>query len=147
TTVPEGLRDRKVLVVEDTDSSRELLETIFSSFAIPCVSVDTAELGLELLQRQNQTGSRDPFGLVLVDWLLPGMDGLAAAARIRGQEQTRDLPIILMSAYAGKEEEARCAEVGVNVFLAKPITPSSLYNAIVEAKGLRPVAALPAASA
>src|SRR5262249_14269944 len=51
-----------------------------------------------------------------------------------------DLPIIIMSAYAGKEEEARCAEVGVNVFLPKPITPSSLYNAIVEAIGVRQVA-------
>src|SRR5262249_38386792 len=82
----------------------------------------------------------DPFGLVLLDWLLPGMSGLDAAARIRAQEQTRDLPIILMSAYAGREEEARCAELGVNVFLPKPITPSSLYNAIVEAKDLRPAA-------
>jgi PAS domain S-box-containing protein len=140
-TVPEGLRDRKALVVEDTDSSRELIETFFGGFAIPCVSVDTAEKGLELLRTRNRPGAEDPFGLVLLDWLLPGMNGLDAAARIRGQEQTRNLPIILMSAYAGKEEEARCAEVGVNVFLPKPITRSSLYNAIVEAKGLRPAAA------
>jgi two-component system sensor histidine kinase/response regulator len=136
-TVPEGLREQKALVVEDTDSSRELIETFFGSFAIPCVSVDTAEKALELLQSRNRPGAKDPFGLVLFDWLLPGMSGLDAAARIRGKEQTRDLPIILMSSYAGKEEEARCTEMGVNVFLPKPITPSSLYNAIVEAKGLR----------
>jgi two-component system sensor histidine kinase/response regulator len=138
-TAPEGLGDRKALVVEDTDSSRELLETFFENFAIPCVSVDSAEKALELLRRENRPGGQDPFGLVLLDWLLPGMNGLEAAARIRGQEPTRDLPIILMSAYAGKEEEARCTEVGVNVFLPKPVTPSSLYNAIVEAEGLRAV--------
>ena len=64
------------------------------------------------------------------------MNGLEAASRIREKEETRSLPIVLISAYAGKEEEARCAEVGVNVFLQKPITASSLFNAIVEAQGL-----------
>jgi PAS domain S-box-containing protein len=137
-TVPAGLRDREVLVIEDTDSSRELLETFFESFAIPCISVDTAETALELLQSRNRPGTSDPFGLVVLDWLLPGMSGLDAAVRIRSRQETRDLPIILMSAYAGKEEEARCTEVGVNVFLPKPITPSSLYNAVLEAKGVSP---------
>jgi two-component system, sensor histidine kinase and response regulator len=144
--IPARFRDRKALVVEDTDSSRELIETFFGGFAIPCASVDSAEKGLELLHAHNGPGAEDPFGLVLLDWFLPGMNGLDAAARIRGQEQMRDLPIIVMSAYAGKEEEARCAEVGVNVFLPKPITPSSLYNAIVEALGLRPAAPLREAS-
>jgi PAS domain S-box-containing protein len=134
-TIPEDIRNQKVLVVEDTESSRQLLETFFESFQMPCVSVDTAEEGLELLQEHNRPGGKDPFGLVLLDWLLPGMNGCAAATRIRRQEEMRDLPIILMSAYVGKEEEALCAEIGVNVFLPKPITPSSLYNAIIEAKG------------
>jgi two-component system, sensor histidine kinase and response regulator len=137
-TVPPGLRDKKALVVEDTDSSRELLEIFFGSFAIPCVSVETAEKGLELLEHHNKPGGNDPFGLVLLDWRLPRMDGIDAAVHIRNREATRDVPIIIMSAYAGKEEEARSTEVGANVFLPKPITPSSLYNAIVEAKGLRP---------
>jgi two-component system sensor histidine kinase/response regulator len=140
-TVPEDLRERTALIVEDTQSSRELLESFFGGFSIPCVSVDTAEKGLELLQAESKRGSPNPFGLALLDWQLPGMSGLDAATHIRAQERTRDLPIILMSAYAGKEEEAKCTEVGVNVFLPKPITLSSLYNAIVEAKGLRPALA------
>jgi two-component system sensor histidine kinase/response regulator len=136
-TVPEGLRDRQALIVEDTDSSRELLETFFASFGIPHASVDSAERALELLQNRNGPEGTNPFGLVLLDWHLPGINGLDAAARIRSLKQTHDLPIILMSAFAGKEEEARCTEVGVNAFLLKPITPSSLYNSILEAKGLR----------
>ena len=43
----------------------------------------------------------------------------------------------MISAYAGKEEEARCAELGVNVFLRKPVTASSLFDAIVESQGVR----------
>ncbi|HET6326501.1 MAG TPA: response regulator [Planctomycetaceae bacterium] len=138
--VPTGLRERKVLVVEDTASSRELIENFLTSFAIPFASVDTAERALELVREQSGTDGKAPFGLVLLDWLLPGMNGLEAAIRLRGQHPIGDLPIIVMSAYAGMEEEARCTAAGVNVFLPKPITPSSLFNAIVDAEGLTPLA-------
>jgi len=66
------------------------------------------------------------------------MDGLAAAARIRQRRETRSIPIVLTSAYAGKEEEARASELGVNVFLPKPITASSFFDAIMEAHGAGP---------
>jgi len=107
-----------------------------ASFAIPYASVDTAEKALEIVRRQNGSDAKDPIGLVLLDWLLPGMSGLDAAVRIRSQHAMRDLPIVVMSAYAGKEEEAECEAAGVNVFLPKPITPSSLFNALVDAEGL-----------
>ena len=81
---------------------------------MPVVSVESAEDGLALLEQRNRDGSPHPFGLVILDWLLPGMNGIDAAARIRTRAETRALPIIMISAYAGKEEEARCAELGVN---------------------------------
>ncbi|MGH9335768.1 MAG: response regulator, partial [Vicinamibacteria bacterium] len=134
--VPEGIRERPALVIEDSPSSREVLETFLSSWQIPCVSVESAEEGLALLERRNQKGSPDAIGLVILDWMLPGMDGLTAAERIRQRSETRALPIVMISAYAGSEEEARSAEIGVNVFLPKPLTASSLFNAIVEAEGI-----------
>jgi CheY-like chemotaxis protein len=136
--VPDGPTDgccpaeRPVLIIEGTGSSRELLETLLRGWSIPPVSVGTAEEGLALLERRNRPGAIDPFGLVVLDWMLPGMNGLDAAARIRARDETRTLPIVLISAYAGKEEEARCAALGVNVFLPKPITASSLFDAVVE---------------
>ena len=134
---PAAVTERSVLIVEDTTSSRELLETLLRGWSIPPVSVGTAEEGLALLDQRNRPGASDPFGLVVLDWMLPGMNGLDAAARIRAREDTRTLPIVLISAYAGKEEEARCAALGINVFLPKPITASSLFDAVVEAQGAR----------
>jgi|RhiMethySRZTD1v2_1073278.scaffolds.fasta_scaffold12033_3 two-component system, sensor histidine kinase and response regulator len=134
---PADVAARPVLIVEDTETSRDLLETLLRSWSIPTVSVGTAEEGLALLERRNRSGARDPFGLVILDWMLPGMNGLDAATRIRAGGETNALPIVLISAYAGKEEEARCAALGVNVFLPKPITASSLFDAIVEAEGAR----------
>ena len=136
-TAPPALKEVPVLIVEDSASTRELLETLLKGWSIPPVSTATAEEGLALLEHHNRRNSPDPFGLVILDWVLPGMNGLDAAARIRARDETRTLPIIVISAYAGKEEEARCAELGVNVFLRKPITTSSLFDAIVESQGVR----------
>jgi CheY-like chemotaxis protein/HPt (histidine-containing phosphotransfer) domain-containing protein len=136
-TAPAGVAEKPVLIVEDSETSRELLETLLRGWSIPTVSVSNAEEGLALLERRNREGSAEPFGLVILDWILPGIDGLDAAARIRARDETRALPIVLISAYAGKEEEARCAALGVNVFLPKPITASSLFDAIVEVQGAR----------
>src|SRR3954454_4180499 len=107
--VPSRLREKPVLIVEDSPTSRELLETLLKSWSIPVVSVASAEEGLARLEQHNVGPQGEPFGLVVLDWMLPGMSGLDAAARIRSRVETRSLPIVVMSAYAGKEEEKRCA--------------------------------------
>ena len=135
--VPSTLTEQPVLVVEDSPTSRELLETLFRSWSIPVVSVASAEEGLALLEQKNREATPESFGLVVLDWMLPGIDGLEAAERIRSRAETRALPIIVISAYAGKEEEARCAALGVNVFLRKPLTASSLFDALGESQGVR----------
>jgi signal transduction histidine kinase/CheY-like chemotaxis protein/HPt (histidine-containing phosphotransfer) domain-containing protein len=134
---PAALAERPTLVVEDSPSSRELLESLLKSWSIPAVSVATAEEGLALLEQRNRPGIARPFGLAIIDWMLPGMNGLDAVARIRAREDTRALPVIVISAYAGKEEEARCVALGVNVFLRKPLTASSLFDAIMGTQGGR----------
>jgi signal transduction histidine kinase/CheY-like chemotaxis protein/HPt (histidine-containing phosphotransfer) domain-containing protein len=133
--MPEEVRAKPILVVEDNDTSRELLEMFLDHWAVPAVSAASAEEGLALIERRNIAGEGQPFGLVVLDWMLPGMNGLDAAARIRQRPELRSLPIMLISAYAGKEEEARCHELGVSVFLPKPITASSFFDAIMEAEG------------
>jgi len=110
---PPEVTERPALIVEDSATSRELLETLLHGWSMPSVSVASAEDGLALIEQRNRPGSTNPFGLVILDWMLPGMDGLDAAARIRARAETRNLPIVVISAYAGKEEEARCAALGV----------------------------------
>lgn len=134
-TAPEGIRQLRALVVEDNATSRELIQTFFQGFGMPCTAVPSAEEGLSLLQNAARHSNAPKFDLVLMDWLLPGINGLTAAARIRQDPITQKMPVILMSAYAGKEEEERCRELGVNVFLPKPITPSLLYDTILDATG------------
>ena len=134
---PPVLAEHPVLVVEDSQTSRELLETLLTSWSIPVESVASAEEGLALLEQHNRVDGKKPYGLAILDWMLPGLNGIDAVARIRAREETRTLPVIVISAYAGKEEEARCAELGVNVFLRKPLTASSLFDAVVGSQGVR----------
>jgi two-component system sensor histidine kinase/response regulator len=134
---PARVRERPILVVDDSPTSRELLTTLLTGWSIPVTAIGTAEEALALLEQRHGGEGKDPFGLVILDWVLPGIDGIEAATRIRARAEMKGLPIIIISAYAGKEEEARCAEIGVNVFLPKPITASSLFNALVEAQGAK----------
>jgi signal transduction histidine kinase/CheY-like chemotaxis protein/HPt (histidine-containing phosphotransfer) domain-containing protein len=134
---PPEVAGRRVLVVDDSETSRDLLRMLLTEWSIPVVAVETAEEALALLERHNAREGGDAFALAILDWLLPGMSGLDAAAAIRAREQTRSLPIVVISAYAGKEQEARCGELGVNVFLPKPITASSLFDALVVAQGAK----------
>ncbi|GEM_PF-685430 len=121
-----GLASTKVLVVEDNATSRELLENLFKSFGMPCTLTASAEEGWEKLQQAD-------FGLAVIDWVLPGADGIALAKQIRENELTANLPLIMISSFAGKEEEAEAARVGINVFVPKPITASMLFDGVLEA--------------
>lgn len=99
-----------------------------------CVAVESAENAVEKIIESELPGNR-PFGLVVIDWMLPGMNGLDLARWMKARNSTRDARTIIISAYAGKEEEANCVEAGVNAFLPKPVTSSTLFDTIQESFG------------
>lgn len=133
--MPEELLDIKVLVVEDSETNREVLDSVFASFKMSCVTVDSAEKAVDQIILSESPGNQ-PFGLVVIDWMLPGMNGLDLARWMRARQPTRETRILIISAYAGKEEEATCVESGVNAFLPKPVTASALFDTIQETFGI-----------
>ena len=136
-TMPEGVQEIHALVIEDNPTSQELVQTLFESYGMTSHVVDSGEDGLRALEQSNRKSkTSQPFNLVVLDWLLPGIDGLSTAERIRQQFNDRNLPIIMISAFAGKEEEAQASAAGIDHFLPKPITASSLYDAILQVNGL-----------
>ena len=122
---PEDLRGIlqgcRVLLVEDDPINqrvgRGLLETVG-------VLVDTADDGSVALERVQQT----PYELVLMDVLMPQMDGITATRRIRALPGYDHLPIVAMTANAIKGHDAECRAAGMNDFLTKPIDPPTLYR-------------------
>jgi len=142
------LRGMKVLVVDDNDTSREILRGLLESMSFEVFLAASGEEGLTELKT---TDPDDPIKLVIMDWKMPGMDGIATSRKIREfekslrstpqkagswtiknqQSKIQKIPIIMVTAY-GREEIMRQAEKeNLNGFLIKPVSQSTLFDTIM----------------
>ena len=121
----------RVLIVDDNASAREILCSMVGGFGMRADAAASGEQALQLLHAASRSGSA--YGLVLMDWRMPGMDGLEVARRIREEENLATTPAVLMVTAYGREEVQRRAEaLRLQGLLFKPVTESVLFNAIVE---------------
>ena len=127
------LRGMKVLVVDDNATSRAIFEEMLESFSFEVVLAASAAEGLAQLEKAS---GGQPFELVIMDWQMPGMDGIEASRRIKSHRGLRKIPAIVMVTGYGREEVMQQAEaVGLEGFLLKPVSPSTLFDAIMQALG------------
>jgi CheY-like chemotaxis protein len=123
----------KVLVVDDSATSRNILQDILESFSFEVTLTSSAEEGLEKIQRAD---TDHPYELVLMDWKMPGMDGLEASERIKYHQALSKIPaIILVTAYGREDIMQRTEQLGLEGFLIKPVSPSVLFDTIMHAFG------------
>ncbi|WAR44172.1 CHASE domain-containing protein [Methylomonas rapida] len=139
---PDTLSRRMhVLIVDDNATAREVLAHTTQSFGWRTVTAACGNEALELIRDRLKIG--DPFDVICMDWLMPGMDGWETAQRIRAlQHESIGAPIILMITAHGREfivERLERESMPLDGFLVKPITPSMLFDAIAEATGGRSV--------
>jgi CheY-like chemotaxis protein len=127
------LRGMQVLVVDDNATSRSILQEMLESFSFEVSLASSGEEGITELE----AASKDkPFELVIMDWKMPGMDGIEASRRIKGLKSLSKIPaIILVTAYGREDVMQQADEVGLEGFLLKPVNPSMLFDAIMQAFG------------
>lgn len=126
-TLPTDLNSMRVLVVDDNASAREAMFNILLSFGFRPDSASSGPSALGLLEAEES----DPYQLVLLDWKMPQMDGLALANHIINSETLRKLPKIIMVTAYGREDLVDTYEsLGIEACLSKPITPSTLFQTI-----------------
>ena len=129
----KDLRGMKVLVVDDNATSREILKDMLESFTF---EVGVVASGPEGIAELEAAGKDKPFELVIMDWKMPGMDGIEASKCIKNHTGLRKIPAIVMVTAYGREEVIQQAEeVGLEGFLLKPISPSMMFDAIMQAFG------------
>jgi CheY-like chemotaxis protein len=123
----------KVLVVDDNATSRDIFQEMLESFTF---EVTVAASGPEGITELESAKEDRPFELVVMDWKMPGMDGIEASRRIKDHEGLSKIPaIVLVTAYGREEIMQQTEEVGLEGFLLKPVNPSMLFDTIIQAFG------------
>jgi adenylate cyclase len=107
-----------VLVVDDQAPNRRLLEAVLEPRGYRVVSAESGEQALHLL-------ADDPPDVVLLDIVMPGMDGYEVCRRIRDDEATAVLPVVMITA-SGEQEKLRATEAGADDFVTKPFDQAEL---------------------
>jgi PAS domain S-box-containing protein len=129
--LPTALKDLRVLVVDDHPTARTILARYLESFGFSATEAASGNAALIELER-----AEPPYPLVLIDWMMPGMDGIEATRRIRASSRITTQPVIIMvSAYQRAELLEQATTEGIAAFLVKPASPSELFNAILGAMG------------
>jgi polar amino acid transport system substrate-binding protein len=127
------LRGTKTLVVDDNATSRKILKEMLESFTF---KVSVAASGAEGISELENAPQDQPFELVVMDWKMPEMDGIQAAERIKNHRGLKKIPaVILVTAYGREEVMQQAEQVGLNGFLLKPVSPSLLFDASIQAFG------------
>ena len=131
------LKGVRVLVVDDNEASRKILQGTLEPFSL---EVSLAASGQEALAELERVDSEKPYELVIMDWKMPGMDGMEASQRIKAHPNILKQPrIIMLTAYGRQEVWSQAEQVGLDGFLVKPVNPSMLLDVIMEVLGKKAV--------
>jgi two-component system phosphate regulon response regulator PhoB len=108
-----------ILIVEDEPSIQELIAINLkhAGFQVQCTG--SAEEGLSAIRAQLPD-------LLLLDWMLPGQSGVTLAKKLRSEERTRELPIIMLTARVHEEDKIHGLEAGADDYVTKPFSPKEL---------------------
>jgi two-component system, sensor histidine kinase and response regulator len=135
---PPHLRGLHALIVDDHATNRRILEEVLRSWEMQPVAVVGGPEALGALEAAAAKGQ--PFGLVLLDGNMPGMDGFSLAAEIKARRMLARTPLMMLTSADRSGDLARCRELGITRCLIKPVRRSELFDAIVNSLAEEPPA-------
>jgi signal transduction histidine kinase/ActR/RegA family two-component response regulator len=114
----------RVLLVDDDVRNLLALTPLLEQWGLDVMAAGDGEEALETLE------SAGEFGLVIMDIMMPGMDGLEVIKQMRKSQAFSDLPVIALTARAADEDRRQCLAAGASTFVVKPVDPHALKNAL-----------------
>ena len=119
---------RRVLVVDDDELILQILTTILDMEDFEVRTVETGEDALAAVEEELPD-------VVVLDVMMPGMDGLEVCTRLRAEPETKDVPVILLTARGDPEDRQRGLDAGADAYLTKPFSPLELIRIIGTLEG------------
>jgi len=120
---PESDTDKNILIVEDTPETLELLRRIIDKAGYKTILAIDGEKGLDCAQRFKPR-------LVLLDWLLPKMNGLQVCSKLKSARETEDIPVIFLSVLDSEKDVVDALRCGADDYMKKPFSPDELVARI-----------------
>ena len=117
---------RKILIIDDDNRNIFALKAVLKSKGYECLSAISGEEGLLLLAEQKDVA------VVLMDMMMPGMDGYEAIAKMNEHPELKNIPVIAVTAQAMVGDRERCLNAGAVGYVAKPINVDSLTDLLVK---------------
>ena len=127
----EPLRGKRALIVDDIDVNRRLLSEQLGGWGMRTHAVeDGVEALLALKEAQNPETASSPFDIIIMDYLMPGVNGRELASMIHAQPQI-DLPILMLSSCDESHDIGDASAAGVDNYLTKPVREQALFDAVL----------------
>ena len=114
---------KKALIVEDHPDLLEVLTLQLEKMGFAVVSANTGMEGVTKAVEEKPQ-------LILMDIMMPGMDGRESTRRIRSNPETKDIPILVITALTKESQLRECIKAGCNDYIVKPFTPEKLLKKI-----------------
>ncbi|MEZ4941728.1 MAG: response regulator [Saprospiraceae bacterium] len=126
----QDMLNRKLLLVDDDPDSRDILGEMLSGFGFQVSLAASGEQALSMIQTAYDAGNA--FEVLIVDWKMPGLNGLDTVRNIRRQIEAYVPAIIMVSAYGRGDVIKQARDEGLNAYLLKPVNPSIMYNTVLQ---------------
>lgn len=110
----------KVLIVDDFSTLRRIIKNILKQLGY--VNIEEAEDGVQAFNKLKNGG----FDFLITDWNMPNMTGLELLQKVRETDVTKELPVLMVTAEAEKENIVAAVQAGVNNYIVKPFTADVL---------------------
>lgn len=113
---------KKILIIDDDSRNIFALKAVLTARKYTCLAANGAQEGIEIIKRNQD------IGVVLLDMMMPDLDGYQTMAKMREDEQLKDVPVIAVTAQAMLGDKERCLEAGAVGYVSKPVNVEELVK-------------------
>ncbi|MEJ7860261.1 MAG: PAS domain S-box protein [Pyrinomonadaceae bacterium] len=128
-TSTANLKGKRVLVVDDNDTNRLIFLYQTASWGMIGTEVNSGAKALELMREA--AANKKPFDIVILDLMMPEMDGFDLAHAIKADPGIAEIPLVLLTSYGKHGHDEMARDAGINAYLQKPVKQAQLYNCLL----------------